>query len=146
MTYVTATQVSFSDSVFSSIQSLDQLGLVEAQLIVKTWLPFTTTIPVIGIHSRDSSGLMVGLLRAGRASKCSWTCLAIRDGSASESISLEYHGCRRGQRSLKDLFLCKSRDIQLRSRTTSFIANRPTTKPTNRDQLNNPQTKAPNNE
>lgn len=41
-------------------------------------LPFTTTIPLMGIHSLDPSGWMVGLLRAGRASKCSWTREAIR--------------------------------------------------------------------
>lgn len=76
------------------------------------------TIPVIGIHSRDPSGWIVGLLRAGRASKCSWTSFAIRDGNVSESILLECIDVEEAA-IVKD-FLCKSRDIQLCSRTTSL--------------------------
>ena len=37
----------------------------------------------MGIHSLDPSGWMVGLLREGRASKCSWTRVAIRDASVA---------------------------------------------------------------
>lgn len=36
----------------------------------------------MGIHSLDPSGWMVGLLRVGRASKCSCTSVAIRDGNS----------------------------------------------------------------
>ena len=42
-------------------------------------IPFTATIPAIGIHSLEPSGKMVGLLRFGRASKWAWTNDAIRD-------------------------------------------------------------------
>lgn len=44
-------------------------------------IPFTITIPVMGIHSLEPSGKIDGLLRVGRASKCAWTSDAIRDGN-----------------------------------------------------------------
>lgn len=94
-TYVTATQVNLSDNVFSPIQSLDQLGLACQNQCWKN-VPFTRTIPVIGIHSRDPSGWMVGLLRAGSASKCSCTRVAIRDGN----VGLE-----------ESIFACKAMDV-----------------------------------
>ena len=46
-------------------------------------IPFTTTIPVIGIHSLEPSGNTFGLLRVGSASKCAWTKDAIREGNAA---------------------------------------------------------------
>lgn len=45
-------------------------------------IPFTMTIPLMGIHSLDPSGRIVGLLRVGRASKCSCTRVAIRNGNS----------------------------------------------------------------
>jgi hypothetical protein len=53
------------------------------------YIPLTATIPVIGIHSLEPSGKMLGLLREGRASKCEWTSAAIRDGKGIAGVDLD---------------------------------------------------------
>lgn len=55
-------------------------------------VPFTITIPVIGIHSLDPSGKTEGLHRAGRASKLACTSDAIREDREESDDTIDMPG------------------------------------------------------
>lgn len=107
-TYVTDMQYNSSDDVFSPMDKLVTSSILwkvfqssnttdakkrkENHCFPARNVPLTATIPVMGIHSLEPSENILGLLRAGKRSKCACTSDAIRDASGlelgEESISV----------------------------------------------------------